>query len=112
MYKEVKIGKYTVGMTANAFSPYLYKICFREDFLRKVQEPNPDPDLFVKMGFIMAKQAEEKEISKLMKLDEVAFYKWLADFDDPMDLLLATSEISGVYFKQSGASSTPKNEPG
>ena len=112
MYKEIKIGSKTIGMTANGFSPYLYKICFREDFLKKVQEANPDPDLFVKMGFVMAKQAEEKEISKLVKLDEAAFYKWLAQFDDPMEPLLATNEISGVYFRQSGASSVPKNEPG
>ena len=112
MYKEVKIGSKLIGMTANGFTPYLYKICFREDFLKKVQEATPDPDLFVKMGFIMAKQAEEKDMQKLMRLDESAFYKWLADFEDPMEPLLATNEISGVYFRQSGATSTPKNEPG
>lgn len=112
MYKDVTIGSKTIGMLANGFSPYLYKICFREDFLKKVQEPNPDPDLFVKMGFIMAKQAEEKDISKLTRLDVDAFYKWVSSFDDPMDPLLATNEISTIYFKQAGASSVPKNEPG
>lgn len=111
MYKDVTIGSKTVGMAANALSPYLFKQVFRSDFLKEIQKPEPDEDLFVKMGFIFAKQAEVTELSKLTKLNETDFFKWLQDFE-PLDVMVATGEISGLYYTQSESSSVPKNEAG
>lgn len=111
MYKDVTIGSKTVGMAANALSPYLYKIVFHDDFLKEIQKPEPEPDLFVKMGFIFAKQAEVKDLSKLTKLNELDFYKWVQDYE-PLEIMLASGAISGLYYTQAKSSSVPKNEPG
>ena len=111
MYKDIQIGSKTVGMAANALSPYLFKQVFRSDFLKEVQKETPDEDLFVKMGFIFAKQAELKTISDLTRLNEQNFYDWLQDFE-PLDVLLASGEISGLYYTQAESSSVPKNEAG
>ena len=111
MYKDIQIGSKTVGMAANALSPYLFKQVFRDDFLKEVQKPEPDADLFVKMGFIFAKQAEINDLTKLTKLNEADFFKWLQEFE-PLDVLLASGEISGLYYTQAESSSVPKNEAG
>lgn len=111
MYKDITIGSKTVGMAANALSPYLFKRLFREDFLKELQKPEPDTDLFVKMGFIFAKQAEVNDLAKLTTLNETDFFKWLQDFE-PLDVMLATNDISSLYYAQTEASSTPKSEPG
>lgn len=110
MKGTVQIGDKKIDMVANAFSPYLYKQIMREDFLVKVQEKDPDPDLFVKMGFVMAKQAE-LERSELYKLSMEEYFEWLEGFD-PMDPMLATDAIAKIYFDQEQNSSLPKNEAG
>lgn len=109
MVGTVKIGDKGIEMAANAASPYIYKQIFHEDFLLKIQEKNPDPDLFQKMGFVMAKQAEIKKVSDLMKLNLDSFYEWLLQFE-PMDVMTATAAISNIYFKQSESTAVPKNE--
>lgn len=111
MYKDVTIGSKTVGMAANALSPYLYKIIFHEDFLKQVQKDDPDPDLFVKMGFVFAKQAEVNDLAKLTKFSETDFFKWLQDFE-PLDVMIASGDISSLYYTQAESSSVPKSEPG
>lgn len=111
MYKDITIGSKTVGMAANALSPYLYKIVFHEDFLRAIQKDDPDPDIFVKMGFIFMKQAEVKDLSKLTKLNENDFYKWVQEYE-PLEIVLASGEISSLYYAQAKSSSVPKSVPG
>ncbi len=111
MYGEIKIGSKTVGMLSNAASLYVYKNIFREDFLKKLQEEKPDEDLFQKMGFVMAKMAEVEKPSELMKMNIDSFYDWLADFD-PLDVVLATEDISKLYLANKDGSSVPKNVGG
>ena len=111
MYRDITIGSKTVGMAANALSPYLYKIIFHEDFMKLVQKDDPDTDLFVKMGFVFAKQAELNDLAKLTKVSEMDFYAWLQDFE-PLDVMVASGEISSLYYTQAESSSVPKSVPG
>ena len=108
MRGKIMIGNREIEMAANAASPFYYKEIFKEDFLLKAQETPPDVNIFVKMGFIMAKQAE-KSFSEMMKLPAEEFFTWLDQFE-PMDVLNAAGEISNLYMGQTESSSIPKNE--
>lgn len=109
MFGTVKIGQTDVGMKASAFSPYIFKQIFREDFLLKLQDGAPEPDLFQKMGYVMAKEAETSSMQELMKLNIEGYYEWLMQFE-PMDVIAATGEISAIYLGQAAKSSAPKDE--
>ena len=105
----VKIGDKEVGMVANAASPYIYKQVFHEDFLTKLQEKEPETDLFQKMAYIMAKQAEVENLSDLMKLTEAGFYEWLLQFES-MDVIYATEEVANIYLAQKKETAVPKSQ--
>lgn len=104
----VKIGSVDVGMTANAASPFIYRQIFHEDFLRETQKKDFDPSIMVKMGFVMAMQ-DSKPMSELMKLKEESFYTWLEGFE-PLDVMMASADISNLYMGQTVKTSDPKNE--
>lgn len=109
MYGLINIGGKEIAMEANAFSPYVYRQLFREDFLVEAQKEPPAPDLFQKMGFVMAKQAEHLGTPELMKLSVEQFYEWLMQFD-ALDIILATDAISELYLAQNKQLSVPKNK--
>lgn len=109
MQGTVKIGEKEVGMVANAASPYIYKQVFHEDFLTKLQVKEPDTDLFQKMAYIMAKQAELEKLSDLMKLNEEGFYEWLLQFES-MDVLYAIEEVANIYLAQKKETAVPKSQ--
>lgn len=110
MYGTVTIGGKGVEMVANAASPYRFKQIFREDFLKRAIETNGNEaesvDLFVRMGFIMAKQAEKADFGKL---NEDSFFLWLEDFE-PSDVQMAAGEIANIYAGNAETSSTPKKK--
>lgn len=107
MKGTVKIGSVSVDMVANAASVYVYRQIFKEDFLLKVQAKEPDSDLFQKMGFVMAKQAQTNKMSELMAITIDDYYEWLVQFE-PLDVLNAAGEISNIYMGQEAGLSTPK----
>lgn len=108
MRGKIMIGNREIEMAANAASPFYYKEIFKEDFLLKAQETPPDVNIFVKMGFIMAKQAE-KSHAEMMKLPPEEFFNWLSEFE-PMDILNSAGEISNLYMGQTEQMSAPKSE--
>ena len=114
MTRSIEIGAKNVEMTANAASPIFFKQCFHEDFklirqkLYKIDTEDPEfqaglEELFEKMGYIMAKQAEgtQKEASY------DGFVEWLESFN-PFDLELAIQDIATMYHEQEKPSSVPK----
>ena len=111
MKGTVKIGDKEIIMAANAASPYVYRAIFKEDFLQKAQGDTPDPDIFQKMGFVMAKQAEVSKMSELMNISIDEYYDWLMEFE-PLDILTASGDISSLYMGQTVSKSTPKKEGG
>lgn len=109
MKGTVEIGGKGIDMIANAASIYIYRQIFKEDFLLKAQEKHPDADIFSKMGFIMAKQAQTDKMSELMATTIDEYYEWLVQFE-PLDLLNAAGEISNLYIGQEAGLSTPKQK--
>lgn len=110
MKGTVNINGKEVELVANAASPYLYRQIFQEDFLRKIQEKEPDTDIMQRMGYVMAMQAT-KSTAEVLKLTQKDFIEWLCDFD-PLDILTATEDITALYFKQTAKTSSPKKAGG
>lgn len=106
MYKTITIGEKEVGMLANAASPFLYKQIFKEDFLLEIQKKNPDVGAIVKIGFVMAMQAEKKT-AELMKLTEEDFLRWLEQFE-AMDLYAHAGEMMDAYIANTKTTAVPK----
>lgn len=110
MFGRVQIGDKGVDMVANAASPYRFKQIFREDFLKRATAIGTDElqsvDLFVKMGFVMAKQAEKADFTKL---NEESFFAWLEEFE-PQDVQLAAGAIADVYAGNTETDASPKKK--
>lgn len=106
MFGTVKIGDKEVEMTGNAATPYRFKQVFHEDYLKKVtgKEEAEPADFFAKLGFIMAMQAEKKDMSKL---NEESFFRWLEAFE-PSDVFSAADAIADLYAQNEETASDPK----
>lgn len=110
MFGSVNIGGKEIELVANAASPYRFKQIFRDDFLKRAIDTSGNEaesiDLFVKMGFVMAKQAEKADFSKL---NEESFFAWLEEFE-PSDVQLAAGDIANIYAGNTETKSTPKKK--
>lgn len=109
MYGKINIGEKEVEMLANAATPYYYNQVFHEDFFEQSQDMNENTSgmtvgVFTKIAFIMAKQAEKKDMSKV---NEGQFMKWLGDFE-PMDLPNAIPDIVDLYMGNTKGTASPK----
>ena len=105
----VNIGEKGVEMVATASTPIRLRQVFGIDYFAIVTK-KPDEsqmmDLYSKLAFIMAKQAEGADMNALTLLD---FYDWTDQFE-PLDVVLAVGEISNLYDKQ--AKTTAKAKKG
>lgn len=110
MKGTITIGSQGVEMVANAASPHLYKTIFREDFLRETQNPDPDPTIFQKMGFVMALQASGKPTREILTgTTEDDFYEWLEQFE-ALDLIQASADIANLFTQQRKPTQVPKKK--
>ena len=115
MYKVVTIGEKEVPMLSMASTDIYYKNTFNEDPLKIQTKDDYDAadmyHLFIRMGFIMAKQAEIKTRKEMMKLNEEAFLDWVDEFqrEDICDFDKIV-EIKDVYEGNKDTSSKPKKE--
>ena len=107
MRKPVQIGSKNTELVANAASPYLYEMIFKEDFLKKLQDKDPDLEIVQKMAFVMAKQGEMTSMTQLAELSVDDYLEWLLQFE-PMDILTASEEIMKLYLGQTKGTSVPK----
>ena len=101
----VNIGDKGVEMLATASTPIRLRQVFGLDYfsvVTKKPEESEMIDLYTKLGFVMAKQAEGADMNALTLVD---FYDWLDQFE-PLDIAMAVVDISGIYDKQ--AKSTAK----
>lgn len=113
MYREIKIGDKTVPMLAMASVNVYYKRVFGEDPLikqggKEEMSAGEAIDLYIGMGFIMAKMAEGNR-EQMKKLNEDQFLDWLDSFDNA-DMLEAVPEISALYNGQGVPNSEKKTE--
>lgn len=113
MYGEVKIGDKKVPMLSMASCDIYYERIFNEDPLRIQVTAGDDGatavQLFMKMGFVMAKFAELKSREKMRELNEDDYLDWLDQFDRA-DYQEALADVADVYNGQKQEKSTPKKE--
>lgn len=100
MKRTINLKNKSVECACNALTPFLFTQIFHEDFLRaivgfrgyagkdtntltddEVAELTKRTEVFSKLAFIMAKQAEIKDAKALMDLSLVDFYEWLSDIE-------------------------------
>lgn len=112
MYQVIKIGEKDVEMVANAATVYRYKQIFHEDYFVRINAKDNDGfsnlEIFTRMGFVMAMQAEKKNMAKL---NEENFFEWLEQFN-PMDVNLAVDAIARLLNGSSEGTADPKKESG
>lgn len=109
MKTTITIGSKDTELVANAATPFYFTQIFNEDFFVKSQAVTDGNegvavDLFSKMGYIMAKQAEGANMKKLSVDD---YIKWLEGYE-PMDLAIATGDIAIFYSGQTTPTAKPK----
>ena len=109
MFGKITIGNKEIEMLATGGTPVYYNQIFHADFFTESQGMGEDNagltiDVFMRLAFIMAKQAEGKDMSKV---NEGQFMKWLGDFE-PMDLPNAMPQIVDFYMGQTQGTATPK----
>lgn len=96
MYKEIKVGDKTIPMEANAATSYRFKHLFKRDILKLMldaESMEEEPDDVMKLGYVMTMQAAKEDFSVKSFDDYIA---WLEGFD-PLDLLLASQDIVGLF---------------
>lgn len=104
----VNIGDKGVEMLATASTPIRLRQIFGIDYFslvsKKIEDEGQLMDLYGKLAFIMAKQAEGADMSKTTIFD---FYEWLDQFE-PLDVALAVQDISAVYDAQAKTTAKAK----
>ena len=110
MYGKVMIGNKEVEMLANAATPYRYQTIFKEDFFSRLNgEVKFDlHDIWAKMGYVMAMQAQKADMSKL-NMD--TFLAWLEGFETSA-VFNAANDIGDIYNGTQETSVDPKSESG
>lgn len=112
MYNVVKIGERDVPMLAMASTDAMYKNVFHADPI-KMQAGDMDAgesiELFMRMGFIMARYAELKDRKAVSQANEDDYLDWLDGFERA-DYFNALPDIRATYEGQAiGMAETKKN---
>lgn len=112
MYNVVKIGDKSVPMMSVASTDVYYRAVFHEDPIA-IQSGDLDPgkaiNLYMGLGFIMAKFAELKDRKEMLKLNEDSYLDWLDTFDRS-EYINALPDIQATYEGQSVTTSDAKKK--
>ena len=133
--KSITIGGVTIPVVANAATSFYHQRIFKEDCMRllnkyankkedtkgeKTKEEEEAEDekvldisrLFERLAFTMAMQAEHAGHEEaLLVMNDVDFANWLSQFEDPMAVLNATSDISRAYYSEDKPTAEEKKDP-
>lgn len=105
MYGKVTIGDKDIPMLANAATPFRFKSIFHTDILQNMMKGDEgDVTEYEKLAFVMAMQAEKKDMTKLSEED---FISWLEDFEFT-DVVNALPQVVNIYMKNTSSDSDPK----
>ena len=110
MYNVIKVGEKEVPMLAMASTDLYYKRIFREDAIKMQAKEMDEGDLInfvMKVGFVMAKQAEKADMKTL---NEDSFIEWMDGFDRT-DYINSLPDIRLTYEGQKVPSSDEKKSP-
>lgn len=109
MISDIKIGKKTITMAANAATCYRYKQCFKKDLFQVIRKFDENSDQEVEtiqeLAYVMAMQGA-KRAAEISLAD---YMNWLDEFE-AMDILNASADIIGLYIGQTGTSSKAKKK--
>lgn len=113
MYRVIKIGDKDVPMLAMSSVNIYYRRVFGVDPLVLLgkdegMETGVAINLYMGMGFIMAKMAERNR-EQMKKLNEDMYLDWLDNFDNA-DMMNAMPEISALYNGQNTSQSEKKTQ--
>lgn len=113
MFRELQIGEKTVGMVANAATPYRYKQVHGEDLLPYFSGKRTEEDqslMIMQLAYVMTMQAEGNDFKKL-NFD--TYLEWLTQFD-AMDLMggKIAGEVLAIYTENTKTFSEPKKNKG
>lgn len=102
MFKEISIGKgRKLALKSNGLTPLYYKQTFGRDLLQMLTEDDEAltiaSDKIPELAYIMAKQAEGADMTKL---NQEEFLKWLETFE-PLDMTMNSTAIANVYISDS-----------
>lgn len=97
--ETVNIGETPVQMCVCASVIPCYRNIFNEDFLRKAAAEPDNIDLFLRMGFVMAKFAELNDRGKVNRLTPNDFMEWLDQFKTG-DIIKAAGDIALVFMSE------------
>ena len=108
MFKEVKVGNFTIPMKANGRTPLYYRQVFHKDILEAFSGEGDQITMAAEnipeVAYIMAMVGEGADMSKL---NQDTFAIWTEQFE-AMDLLMAGADIFNVYLNNTVSTSTPK----
>lgn len=107
MKKEIKIGEFTVEMSASAFTPFSYKKLFGRDLIKDVQQIQKDSqkgeldaEIVSMMTYTMAREANR---------DIEPFEEWLQKFG-LFDLYESFNEVVTLWGLNTKQNSTPRKK--
>lgn len=133
--KSVNIGGIEIPVVANAATSFYHQRIFNEDCMKLLnkyanqkeetkgkktkEEEEAENDeivtisrIFERLAFTMAMQAEYAGHEEaLLKMDEVDFANWLTQFENPLAVLNATSDISRAYYSEDKPTAEEKKDP-
>lgn len=107
LYEKVTIGTEEVTLCCCGSVIKCYKDIFNEDFLTAVSKDATDTNLYMRMGFVMAKFAELNDRNAVSRLTMDDFYDWIDRFTTG-DLINAVEKIATVFMRESKGSVAAK----
>ena len=107
MFTKLIIGEKKVELSANAATPFRFKQVFHKDifsvFGNEQKAEQEGFETIAELAYIMARQAEKADMSKLNEEDFIA---WLEEFG-PMDFANTAEEILNAYMGNTVTSANP-----
>ena len=112
MFNLVQVGDKTVPMLSMASTDVYFRHIFHEDPIA-IQSKGPSEaeaiDMFMRLGFVMAKYAETKDRKEMLKLNEDSYLDWLDGFERG-DYIQSLPDIQKTYEGQSVSTSDAKKK--
>lgn len=110
MYKVIKVGaNKEIAFLSNGLTPLFYKQVFKNDLLKSLNSSGEfalASDKIPELGYIMMKQAEKADMTKV---SYEGYLEWLEGFE-PLDLVMASADITDVYISNSIPTEEPKKK--
>lgn len=116
MKRTVTIGEKNIELEAVATISLIMKRLFKVNTFSEFEKLgeaksgmiDESMDLIMELAFVMAKQAECKDIKTMLSLTEEDYFEWLMQFD-ALDFVDPAKDIINVYLGSKSSEATAKN---